>query len=263
MICNSVTLRKLNLKIGQHYKREQEIYKLDEVSDEGAVFSLWHLFGDAAASVCVNVPLDDAQELKRYRLLSSTDKMQKQRSINLRGFLPNAALAAEVAKCVAFQTLSQAFNKLHSADQRHILHFAVCPSELFAGKDYEKGDLLFVPMTDGPGKLSTELDQNPGLPVIKVENASFCIGPPASHFLVEGLVSGQVAEPVFQYAKPVVMPYWHVSKASDGEPGNMVASTVDIGLIKVPCLKNSKVIKKYEKIQKPGDAPPKKKAKVR
>ena len=42
----------------------------------------------------------------------------------------------------------------------------------------------------------------------------------------------------------------------------MVASTVDIGMVKVPCLKNARAIQKHELILKPGYGPAKKKPRL-
>ena len=255
----AVAMRKMNLKIGKYYKKDEDIFKLDKVTEEEAYFSLWSVFG--TSDVVFRIPLENSQDLKKFKL--NTSKLQQQQLVELKNCSPsnNPHIKAELVKCNAFQTLSQALNTQEAYEEpehENKFHFTANPAQLFAGTDFNKGELILVPMTDSPNKLSTEIPKESELPVIKVEGHSFCINPPASNRHLKALASGDLSMEKFEKAKHPVMPFWYVTKAGKEQTSNMVASTVDIGMVKVPCLKNSKPIKKHELILKPGDAPKKK-----
>ena len=217
------------LVVGHYYvctkDYPNQVFQLTGLNIGGATFKEHSVLKPASQLQPVACKLEELKKWLEYK-----GKLQK-----LIAELPAAASPhhlLELDKCQIFSDLAQL-----AAEHQQVpgdLFFTINPMELAAGRDFKKGDLKLVPLTDSVSKIVTTPSSRAS--AVSGGTSVLWILPPSLTKL-DGLDTSAIGAP-----------YWWVKPSSEPEAANLVEYKIKIGSNSYQVFTNPKAIKKYDKL---------------
>jgi hypothetical protein len=222
-----------------HTEHAGKLFELMKLDIDGASFVEHNVLKPVGSHLAVECKLGELKKWVEYKgklqkLISRTDQSGSDHT------------QLELDRCEVYADLCQlAWEQEPAAED---LLYTINPSELFAGRDFKKGELKLVPFTDVVSKITGSASGSKVAVEVSVGTNVVWVQPPT-------LAKDEIA---------IGAPYWWVKSTPVLDAANMVECKLSRGVITHQCLTNSKAIKKFTKIMK-MDGPllqPMKKAKV-
>ena len=205
------------------------VFELTEFSNTGVQFEEKTTFGGGST---LQVPYTDLGMWSEFKGTQPT--VVPDPSID-RG-VESAPVQFAYMQCSVFNRLVEVATK-HKASEKEIA-YVLGPYAIHAKQDLAKGSLTFVPLTDGPTKL-TKKEQSVSAAEVVYAGCKFQVEPP-----VKPTKANESEWP----KNTVLVGFWWIGTTQDASLANMTLKTINEKDIKVTVAYNHRAIKLHEKL---------------
>ena len=229
---------KAGFVVGQCFtdKRTSTVYKLVSMSDAGAKFTETDLHTDSPLKQSVTF-----EELRKHFVVYN-GKEQIKVSADFTNFMADTlpALKMDLLKSKAFQSLMECAGE-HCCNEAESVEYFLSPAEVRAAKDFKKGELQLVPVTD-LNKLVAKSSSAKHVISANDKTLTFMIEAPTA---ARNNVPGDWAK----HQRTAFAAFWWVKGTEDSAAANMKLSKIKTETHTFPVYENSRGIKRHEKLQ--------------
>jgi hypothetical protein len=246
----AVAKRKFSLFVDKYYQNKTDhpnkVFKLSQFDDKGATFTPCDMFGRKVTKVVAAVEFD---KLKNWTSMPPNFKASLVFSLGVDDFVKPASLDVESTRAQLWIKL-QELHAEHPVEPNDVI-FGFNPCQIFAGRDFVKGELALVPVTDSITKICKAPEKpDSAAALCNMNGLQLQISAPSKQPFIK-FMAGELKEDALTKDKPLLAPYWWVHQLEPPKAGEAdKQKTINLKLQKLGslfwCYVNTKSIKKYE-----------------